>query len=424
MKDRVMLFLLFIVGFLPLSMYGVMELSLNPSEVTMGVLPGNTARTYLEVSNTGSEERSFSLFHALNPVSDQQVAYYPFDSLYTDMFTCTSGTIVNLPFVEDRDSEVSSAVYFTGASKYITRDFALQNDFSVSFWAKPVVAQTMYSQSYGNAPLYAKYLIGPEWGGTSNWGGFGIALGTNGIMLIEHGHAYMPCLLSYSANLAGWHHYTVTFSNHAPKLYIDGILVQSGISSQRSYTRLSHELGSYVYGSYSGYLDDFCVFSSSLSPSQVHDVFTYDNKSRFIISPQYGAIAAGASKVVMLKMVETSLSPGIYTDELIFCQGGNVPEYQIIPVEIEVSDRGPLAPASVTINRLPNGDVLLQWQAVTQDTYGDSFSPDCYRIYRAESPGSPDDYVEIGQSSSTQYVDSHNPLLPSQPMRFYLIRAE
>ena len=424
MKHRAFLVLSILLCSLPLSMHGIMELSPNPVEVDLGVLQGNSARTYLDVSNIGTAEHSYSLFHVPESVRTQQVAYYPFDGIYNDMFTCSSGTVVNMPFVEDKDSHGDSAVYCGGSAKYTTRDFALQNDFSVSFWAKPVTTQNMYSQSYSNSPMYANYLIGPEWGGTSNWGGFGIALGTNGIMLIEHGHAYMPCLLSYSANLSGWHHYTVTFTNHAPKLYLDGALVRTGISSQRSYTRLSHEIGSYVYGSYSGYLDELCVFNSALSQSQINDIFSFNSKSRYLVSPQIGTIAAGTSQNLMLNMVDTTLALGTYTDTYILCQGGAAPEYQLIPVETVVTDLGPLAPDAVTILRLPNGDILLQWQPVTQDTYGAAFSPTRYRIYRADTPGTMESYTEIGQSSGTQYVDSYNPLLPSQSMRFYLIRAE
>ncbi len=424
MELKAIVFPLILIISLPLCLHGIMELNPIPAEVDLGVLQGNSARTYLEVSNTGTAEHSYSLFQVPETVRTQQLAYYPFDGIYDDLFTCTNGTIVNMPFVEDKDSHVDSAVYFDGYAKYTTRDFAVQNDFSVSFWAKPVSTQNMYSQSYSNAPMYANYLIGPEWGGTSNWGGFGIALGTNGIMLMEHGHGYMPCLLSYSANLSGWHHYTVTFTNHAPKLYLDGTLVRTGISSQRSYTRLSHEIGSYVYGSYSGHLDELCVFNSPLSQAQVNDMYSFDRGSRYIISPQIGTIAAGASQNLMLNMIDTSLPLGSYTDTYILCQGGDAPEYRLISVETVVTDRGPLAPDAVTILKLPNGDVQLQWLPVTQDTYGAAFTPTRYRIYRANTPGSMDSYTEIGQSSGTQYVDSFNPLLPAQPMKFYLIRAE
>ncbi len=409
---------------LPFLLRGEMELILNPGSVNLGVLSGHTGRTYLEIENVGTAAHDYSLFLVPEESRNEQTAYYPFDAHYTDMFTCSTGTISNLSFVADRNLQPESAVYFNGNSQYTTRDFNLQDDFSVAFWAKPETAQTMYSEGYSNAPAYTNYLIGPEWGGTTNWAGFGIALGTNGIMLIEHGHAYMPRLLCYSANLSGWHHYTVTFANHAPKLYIDGSFIRSGISSQRTYTRLSHDIGGYVYGHYSGKLDELCTYNSTLTQTQISAVYAFNSQAHYRITPQIGTVDPGTTLSLMLKMIDSMLPFGAYTDTLIFCQGDSLPQYQMVPVNLTITDLGPLAPSSISISKMPSGDVLLMWQPVTQDTHGMPFTPSRYRIYRSSLAGSPEDYVEIGYSTDPQYIDAYDPLLPGWVKRFYLVRAE
>lgn len=424
MKNRIWFLICGLLISTPFLLSGEMELTLNPGSVNLGVLSGQIGRTYVEIGNTGSEAHDYSLFLVPEGLRSVQTAYYPFDAHYKDLFTCSTGTISNVTFADDRYNKLESAVYFNGSGQYTTRDFVLQNDFSVTFWAKPETVQPMYSEGYSNAPAYTNYLIGPEWGGTSNWAGFGIALGTNGIMLIEHGHAYMPRLLCYSANLSGWHHYAVTFTNHAPKLYVDGVLVRSGISSQRAYTRLSHDIGGYVYGSYTGKLDELCTFNSPLDQAQINAVYAFNSQARYRITPQLGSIDPGSDLILMLKMIDTSLPLGAYADTLIFCQGDTLPESLLLPVNLSITDQGPLAPSSISISTLPSGDVMLQWQPVSQDTYGVPYTPVRYRIYRSSLPGSIEDYVEIGQSTEPQYIDAYDLLLPEGVKRFYLVRAE
>ncbi len=409
---------------IPLLLGGETELILNPANLNLGVLSGQTGRTFVEIDNPGTEAHSYSLFRVPEESRSVQTAYYPFDGHFDDMFTCRNGTISNLSFVDDRNFWADSAVNCSGNSHYACRDFEVENNFAVSFWAKPEVAQTMYAEGYSNAPAYTNYLIGPEWGGVSNWAGFGIALGTNGIMLIEHGHAYMPRLLCYSANLSGWHHFTINFESHSPKLYIDGAFIRSGIPSQRSYTRLSHDIGGYVYGSYTGKLDELCVFISALDQSQISALFSFDGQQRYRISDQLGILNAGAGVNSQIKMIDTSLALGVYTDTFILCQGDSIPELQLLPVNLTITDQGPLAPQSVSISRLQSGDYLIQWVPVTQDTYGMAFTPSRYRIYRSDSPGSLEDFVEIGQSTDLQYVDARDPMEPENQIRFYLVRAE
>lgn len=409
---------------LPLVLLAQMEINATPSSLNMAFLQGDSGSTGFSIANSGAVDHDYALFVMPEALINAHSAYYPFNGFYDDLFTRTTGTLANLSFADDRLERPEHAVHFNGYGSYITREFALENDFSISFWAKPTATQPMYTEGYYNSARYCNYLLVPEWGGTNNWGGFGIGLGTNGIMLIEHGHAYMPVMLSWSADLSAWHHYTITFANHAPKLYIDGVLVRSGITSQRTYTRLSNEFGQTGYGSYTGFLDELSVFGSALDPATINVLYAYDGFSRYSLAPMLGTLGSAENQTVTISLLDYSLPLGDYTDTLCLCQGGASPEHSVIPIYLNITDLAPLAPNDVSISNLGTHEVLLQWTAVTHDTHGNPFSPTNYHIYRSDKPGPIWNYYEVGQTSGTVFHDMYDPLENPPAKFFYYIRAE
>ena len=58
-------------------------------------------------------------------------------------------------------------------------------------------------------------------------------MGTNGVSVYEHGDSYMPALLVYDTPITGWNHIAVVYTNKQPILYINGILVRTGLTSLR-----------------------------------------------------------------------------------------------------------------------------------------------------------------------------------------------
>jgi hypothetical protein len=61
--------------------------------------------------------------------------------------------------------------------------------------------------------------------------GTGIAVGTNGVCVHEHGCDYFPAILVYPAPLRDWTHVAVVYRDGRPSLYLDGKLVRTGLKS-------------------------------------------------------------------------------------------------------------------------------------------------------------------------------------------------
>lgn len=62
--------------------------------------------------------------------------------------------------------------------------------------------------------------------------GAGFSVGRNGVCVSEHSASYFPALLTYPANLAGWNHVAVVYSNGTPSLFLNGELVHKGLKSK------------------------------------------------------------------------------------------------------------------------------------------------------------------------------------------------
>jgi hypothetical protein len=61
--------------------------------------------------------------------------------------------------------------------------------------------------------------------------GAGIAAGTNGVCVHEHGSTYFPAILVYPAPLRDWTHVAVVYRDGTPSLYLNGKLVRTGLKS-------------------------------------------------------------------------------------------------------------------------------------------------------------------------------------------------
>jgi len=150
----------------------------------------------------------------------------------------------------------------------------IKNKFTVEFWARPTATHEIDGENTAgfDGVTGQKYIMFPNWTNTTA-AGFGISLGTNGIAVYEHAAGYMPCLLSYSADLSDWHHYAIVYEHgvSAPKLYLDGVLVKTGIVSLRSDIFLSTDIGGGAYGFYEGFLDEIAIWDTVLSQDRIRE---------------------------------------------------------------------------------------------------------------------------------------------------------
>lgn len=396
-----------------------------PSPLTFHSAPGYNDSQTLTLTNTGTAAANYSLLIEPPETAPSLVGYYPFSGFYEDLITNTGGTINGTSLANDRLSRPQSALRCDGVDdQYTVRTFNLENEFTFSFWACPTATSPMAPAGYYGFAVYSRYLLFPDWGGTGSRGGLGVALGTNGIMVVEHAAGYMPVLLSYSADLSGWKHYTVVFSNHVPYLFIDGVYVAGGIISQKAVTFTSSYFGGGQYGYFKGTLDEIKVWGTALTASQIMAEHQSAIRDRWTFQPVRGEIQPGMSAENKVHMIDGQLPAGLATDTIILCQSGMSGYLDFIPVNINVGGiQVPLPPESVEIALLPNGDLQATWQPVTQDTNGSPVTPDIYKVYIGPDPIRPQYSQLAGTTTATTFTIPAGRLPSDLSKRFVSIAA-
>lgn len=392
------------------------DLTYDPSPLVFNAVPGQFDSKFLNVTNTGGVGRDYSLLTNPPVLLGDLVSYYPFDNGRVDLLTNWSGAVSGTYLGHDRLNRPLQAMGFDGVNdNYNTWDSNLSNAFSVSFWARPLRNQPMIAQGYYNAAQTADYLLWPDWYASGSEEGLGLALGKNGLMVINHAAAYMPVLLSYPADLSGWNHYVIVFSGQTPSLYVNGVLVSTGLPSPRPTTYLSSLYGGAAYGFYKGFLDDLCVYNAALTEAQIQASYQFTDMARFQIQPRMGALAAGTSTAVAVRMADASLAAGVYSDALTLCQMGGAPVTTPVPVVINVGDTTvPLAPADLAISYDGLGNALLQWSPVASATH--------YNVYSGPDPYHPEYFSYLGHTTSTSFSHAADADPPSS-RRFFVVVA-
>ncbi len=167
---------------------------------------------------------------------------------------------------------------FDGTNDFVNGNAAdltgYTNSFTIEFWVEASATRTTKTEATsgitGTTGHGQRYAVFPSHGGASN-GGVGVSVGTNGVSVYEHGSGYMPALLVWDGTLTGWNHIAVVYTAKQPSLYINGILVRTGLTSVRTAVYPSARLGGHTYGWYSGDIDEFRIWSTSRTQAQIRD---------------------------------------------------------------------------------------------------------------------------------------------------------
>ena len=96
--------------------------------------------------------------------------------------------------------------------------------------------------------------------------------------VFEHAPSYMPALLVFDAPIVGWTHIAVVYSNRRPSLFINGVLVRTGLTSLNP-SCPSTWLGergaaSANQGYYAGLLDEVSIYNRALATNEIQTIFT------------------------------------------------------------------------------------------------------------------------------------------------------
>ena len=161
-----------------------------------------------------------------------------------------------------------------GQVQSLTAPFSLPADnFTMEFWARPEATRPITpEQNFGITGTGGqRYAIGPDYRGNSSYANAGVSVGTNGISVFEHGPSYLPSLLVYDspAAISEWTHIAVVYENRTPRLYVNGVLVRTGLTSAYQVSPSKTFGNEFGYGQYSGLLDDIGIYSRPLTNAEI-----------------------------------------------------------------------------------------------------------------------------------------------------------
>ncbi|MHB8952879.1 MAG: glycosyl hydrolase [Pirellulaceae bacterium] len=111
------------------------------------------------------------------------------------------------------------------------------HDFTMALWAKPAADTTLLEEANAGASALgaprndAIFPIHGNTFGTGAQAGSGLAIGRNGLCVLEHGAAYFAPVLVHAAPLIDWTHVAVVYRDAQPRLFLNGSLVRTGLQS-------------------------------------------------------------------------------------------------------------------------------------------------------------------------------------------------
>src|SRR6185295_18474970 len=166
----------------------------------------------------------------------------------------------------------AGALDFNGTSSFVSVNSAPQltsvsNNFTLSFWANPRSTHQIDPETTSGfgGTSGQKYVLGPRWYFNGD-AGAGISVGTNGISVYEHAADYMPATLVYQATLSGWTHIVLVYQNKQPRLYVNGVLVRTGLTSPMNSVHIQPvHIGAMAYGCFDGKLDEMSIYKDSFT---------------------------------------------------------------------------------------------------------------------------------------------------------------
>lgn len=112
-------------------------------------------------------------------------------------------------------------------------------------------------------PVFPLFVTTPD-------AGIGISMGTNGILVFEHTVNHIPALAVYSGVIGtGCNFIFIIYINKTPHIYLNGVLVRSGLTSPRTNIYPSLYIGGGSYGYHSGNIFNYMVYNKSLNTTEI-----------------------------------------------------------------------------------------------------------------------------------------------------------
>ncbi len=203
------------------------------------------------------------------------VSMFPFDNdsglVAEDIFGSNNGDIRNGALLSAGFS--GQGLTFDGLDDNVLWSYAEGvpvNNFTIEAMVKTSDTHEIDPESPSSTAGISgqKYLFGAQHHGVD--GGAGISVGTNGISVYEHGDSYMPPLAVYANDIGtDWNHIVVTYMNKQPRIYLNGKLVHTGLTSTKANVYAPIQLGGGSYGYFNGSVDEVSIYDSALTKEEI-----------------------------------------------------------------------------------------------------------------------------------------------------------
>lgn len=175
-------------------------------------------------------------------------------------------------------SDDGGSLVFDGVDDYaINLGFTdVIDNFSIVIWCKPTATHEIDTQSssgFGGI-TGQRYIINPTLKtDPSDAAGTGISVGTNGVSVYEHADGYLPPLLVHQATITQITQIVIVYTNKQPSLYLNGVLVKTGLTSPKSVYLVGEKIGLGDYGAFQGNIFSVKYYDKSLTSSEIQDQF-------------------------------------------------------------------------------------------------------------------------------------------------------
>lgn len=156
---------------------------------------------------------------------------------------------------------------FDGCTRMITDEpllTALENTFTIEFWAKPE-AETLHDFRFAVTPISGAYGDGDD-----SRAGVGVAVGTDGVVIYEHTADDLAAVLHCAASLYDWTHIAVVYDDKVPSIYINGAFAAKGTVSRSDAAVPSGVFGGMKTGGfYEGGLKEIRVWKAAKTQAEL-----------------------------------------------------------------------------------------------------------------------------------------------------------
>ena len=230
------------------------------------------------------------------------VSYYPLDAHGRDVISGHDlgnwESLSDFTWARGLSGDPMGCADFNGAVAANPTGLAITNSFTISFWAKASGGLGSFVEEFSftaNPVIKASYpyVIFPAQG-SSGYAGVGIAVGTNGLVVVEHSADWFPATLITNITVGTrWNHFALTVNESgAPSVYMNGKLVRTGkASTKTNLLGVGSCVGGDAYGHYEGMLDNLLIYDRALSADEIQQLADTPLGSRKVVfDPGEGSV--------------------------------------------------------------------------------------------------------------------------------------